>query len=659
MAVIQAINGALPIKDTFNIITENDQALNAEIAQNYQILDDKTDTIFEELNADIVADALALQNHINDVLAAHAAGAISFSSTDPNLTAIEVKTALEQLSTRISNIITSSGTSSTEVVDARLSSVYGAFATLATRLNASDVILNNIIVPTRSATQQTYAQVNSLPTSTKNGLVKGLVKGVSLYNNSKLVVDSLYTPTGVGTRIRLNNLNVPILVNAHQPSFQNIKVTTGEKWFLYAKSDLSTLNGTIGMQYSNNTESVAASQTPTNARNEVYGIVTANLTLSANPFVYDNTNGQVTPTKIQNFASINMTALGYDALTAEQMADLCRNGYFEGLAGSEVDLEVTATNKSSKLQLPNILHVLPNGVADQYNLETGQLTKNINSGNDELGYTLNSGNIEGLSNFSNTQAVYTNIIPSMINVGNGFNRDYIIPNYPTVNVLGGQPESIPYTSFHLAQRLYIQFPIGTFIDIASARLALEGTKILYRLATPVVTQLDKDLLSFENGTLYNKGFLPCNISYTTPTNTASIIQDQSVINEHLERRTNRTDGLWASYIPTLTWTTATPTAPTTIARYTTVGNTCHFNINISSTDGNGATALKITLPIAPTDNNAIINTNAQQKVNTTWSNPLAYIDDDDTNGIQFRSLSIATDAVALEINITGNYEVTV
>jgi len=137
MAVIQSINGALKIKDTFNIINTNDQAL----------------------NADIVADALALQNHINDALSAHAAGSISFSSTDPNLTAIEVKTALEQLSTRISSIIASSGTSSTEVVDARLSSVYGAFTTLANRLNASDVILNSHTV--QFAETETYIKYPS------------------------------------------------------------------------------------------------------------------------------------------------------------------------------------------------------------------------------------------------------------------------------------------------------------------------------------------------------------------------------------------------------------------------------------------------------------------------------------------------------------------
>ena len=114
---------------------------------------------------------------------------------------------------------------------------------------------------------------------------------------------------------------------------------------------------------------------------------------------------------------------------------------------------------------------------------------------------------------------------------------------------------------------------------------------------------------------------------------------------------------WDDYTPTLTFTGTPPGSITTVARYNRIGHTVSVNISLSSADGNGATDLQISLPVTPRDNNSIIAVNSLEKVDTTWSNPLGYIDDDGGNGIEFKSFSTATDAVAWEMIVTGSYEV--
>ena len=114
---------------------------------------------------------------------------------------------------------------------------------------------------------------------------------------------------------------------------------------------------------------------------------------------------------------------------------------------------------------------------------------------------------------------------------------------------------------------------------------------------------------------------------------------------------------WQAWTPTVAWTTGTPEGSVAqTARYTTIGNTCFFNYSYTATDGNGATVLTITLPVTAKDNNAKISLSALQKQNTTWTNPFAMIDDDSA-GIAFLNFTTCTDAQAVEIIVTGSYEI--
>ena len=115
--------------------------------------------------------------------------------------------------------------------------------------------------------------------------------------------------------------------------------------------------------------------------------------------------------------------------------------------------------------------------------------------------------------------------------------------------------------------------------------------------------------------------------------------------------------LWKEWTPTLTWTTGTPEGSVvTKARYKILDGVCYFTFYYSATDGNGATALTISLPVLPKDNDSLTALQSQELSDTTWSNPIAYIDDGGTS-IVFRSLTTITDTKAVKVLVSGSYEI--
>jgi hypothetical protein len=113
---------------------------------------------------------------------------------------------------------------------------------------------------------------------------------------------------------------------------------------------------------------------------------------------------------------------------------------------------------------------------------------------------------------------------------------------------------------------------------------------------------------------------------------------------------------WAAFDPTLAWATGTPASITEIARFKVTDKVCFFNVFIESADGNGATALDIPVPFAAKDNNSVISVSSQQLQNTTWTNPVAFLDDDEGH-IGFRNFTTATSGQALTIIVSGFYEI--
>jgi hypothetical protein len=115
--------------------------------------------------------------------------------------------------------------------------------------------------------------------------------------------------------------------------------------------------------------------------------------------------------------------------------------------------------------------------------------------------------------------------------------------------------------------------------------------------------------------------------------------------------------IWNNWIPVLTWTTGTPEGSVvTKARYKILDGVCYFAFYYSATDANGATALTISLPVLPKDNDSLTALQSQELADTTWSNPIAYINDGGTS-IVFRSFATIADTKAVKVLVSGSYEI--
>jgi len=116
LATIEQITGSEKVKDSYQKIYNSDNAINTE-----------------------------LETHLASITA-HTAEEIVFSPIT-NVTSTDVQGAVTQVNTRVSNIIASSGTSDTEVVDARNSTVKGeTFTVLDDRLEATEQDLKTLSI---------------------------------------------------------------------------------------------------------------------------------------------------------------------------------------------------------------------------------------------------------------------------------------------------------------------------------------------------------------------------------------------------------------------------------------------------------------------------------------------------------------------------------
>jgi len=114
-------------------------------------------------------------------------------------------------------------------------------------------------------------------------------------------------------------------------------------------------------------------------------------------------------------------------------------------------------------------------------------------------------------------------------------------------------------------------------------------------------------------------------------------------------------GSWAAWTPTLTWTTATPTVSSTISRHVSIGKTCFFDIQISCSDGKGATNLTISLPVAPKNTGSTNMFIALIQINGVNSAPIC-AGDTSTDYVIFLPFPTLTNAQGAVIIVSGQYE---
>ena len=120
---------------------------------------------------------------------------------------------------------------------------------------------------------------------------------------------------------------------------------------------------------------------------------------------------------------------------------------------------------------------------------------------------------------------------------------------------------------------------------------------------------------------------------------------------------------WASFSPTPVWGTADPTITTTVARFVTTGNVTTFNVSFVISNGNDASSLTMSLPVAaPQIATYYYALKAFKQITTGGdsirSDPFAYIDYTLATPIikfyQFGTLPAGYTAI---LNISGSYEV--
>ena len=122
-------------------------------------------------------------------------------------------------------------------------------------------------------------------------------------------------------------------------------------------------------------------------------------------------------------------------------------------------------------------------------------------------------------------------------------------------------------------------------------------------------------------------------------------------------------GTWAAFSPSPVWGTANPTITTTVARYVQTGKVVTFNVSFVISNGNAASSLTMSLPVAaPQTANYQLPLIAFKKITTggssIMSDPFAYIDYTlATPVITFNQFGTLPSGYTAVLNISGSYEV--
>jgi hypothetical protein len=118
---------------------------------------------------------------------------------------------------------------------------------------------------------------------------------------------------------------------------------------------------------------------------------------------------------------------------------------------------------------------------------------------------------------------------------------------------------------------------------------------------------------------------------------------------------------WTSFTPSETWTTGTPASITKAGFYKVVDDFALVLYQTSSADSNACTALSVAAPINNLDINAHMAAGAIQLNDTTYSNPLAYLDCNDAaqanRALTFRNFSTVADGAAVKVSVAAILQV--
>lgn len=149
-------------------------------------------------------------------------------------------------------------------------------------------------------------------------------------------------------------------------------------------------------------------------------------------------------------------------------------------------------------EIPVKLHSLPNGVKDE--IVDGKLIKRVAE------YTLLASDIELYeTSGANIDLVQTKVLSSFNNFKLGSNAidGQIINTFSQKEIDETSWNNVVNIGAFFLDQYRLQWVVskGTYANLAAAQTALAGTKILYQLATPVISDLVTPLTVFPNGTI--------------------------------------------------------------------------------------------------------------------------------------------------------------
>lgn len=159
---------------------------------------------------------------------------------------------------------------------------------------------------------------------------------------------------------------------------------------------------------------------------------------------------------------------------------------------------------STQATCPVKLNSLPNGVADEWEVDTGKITKNVEE------YVLQSADIISISTNVN-QFVNLNFLlnQKIITGGSSLIGNFLIPNKTEyrnseATTTNAQNNFVVGSSGAIS----FVFALGTYATLIDAQTALAGTVIYYQLATPEISYTQPAILNAEaNGTVYVEPYI--------------------------------------------------------------------------------------------------------------------------------------------------------
>ena len=237
------------------------------------------------------------------------------------------------------------------------------------------------------AVQDLVIEGQTLDNSVENGDFSDGTTGWSEVNSSLSESNNVLSITGDGSGASPRGRQVDTKVNA----------STGDLIFLYAKVRITNSESTqIYYGLDGITDELIVQSNPTQDEwYELYGIAVANedneYIITFRHYYVDSATANGKVMEVDGNAgvfAINMTQLGIESYTEEQMLEICRNGYFEGTQSPEnLTLEARGKNKFDKSKV-TMNSTLTWASGAEYS-ESGSVSSDFIKIKPETGYLVN------------------------------------------------------------------------------------------------------------------------------------------------------------------------------------------------------------------------------------------------------------------------------